>query len=97
MKNIGEVKRQISILKETLHKVYGVSKIELFGSYVRGEQRADSDIDVLVEFDRDVSLLDVSGLQIFLTEVLGIKTDVVIKRSVRKELKDIVFTEAVPV
>jgi len=97
MKTIDEIKRQLSLLKEIIHKDYGVSNIELFGSYVRGEQRMDSDIDVLVEFDRNVSLLDVSGLQIYLTDELGIKTDVVLKRSVRKELKDIIFAEAIPV
>ena len=97
MKKIGEIKRQLSALKEIIHNDYGVSNIELFGSYVRGEQRADSDIDVLVEFDRDVSLLDVSKLQIFLTDKLRIKTDVVLKRSVREELKDIILAEAVAV
>lgn len=97
MKTIDEIKRRLSLLKEIIHKDYGVSNIELFGSYVRGEQRMDSDIDVLVEFDRNVSLLDVSGLQIYLTDELGIKTDVVLKRSVRKELKDVIFAEAIPV
>ena len=97
MKNIQEIRRQLSSLKDPIHKDYGVSSLEVFGSFVRGEQREDSDIDVLVEFDRDVSLLDVASLQIFLTEHLGIKTDVVLKRSVRKELKDIILAEAVPV
>lgn len=97
MKNVDELRRQIFVLKNTLHKDYGVFKIELFGSYVRGEQREDSDIDVLVEFDRDVSLLDVAKLQIFLTDELGIKTDVVLRRSVREELKDVIFAEAVTV
>jgi hypothetical protein len=97
MKNILEIKRQLSALKETIHKDYGVSKIEVFGSYVRGEQREDSDLDVLVDFDRDVSLLDVVGLELFLSDSVGIKTDVVLRRSVRRELKDIIFGEAVPV
>jgi predicted nucleotidyltransferase len=97
MKNIREIKQRIASLKETLHREYGVSKLEFFGSYVRGEQREDSDIDVLVEFDRDVSLLDIAKLQIFLSEQLGIKTDVVHKNCVREELKDVIFAEAVPI
>jgi hypothetical protein len=96
MKNILEIKRQLSALKEIIHKDYGVSRIEVFGSYVRGEQREDSDLDVLVDFDRDVSLLDVVGLELFLSDSIGIKTDVVLRRSVRRELKDIIFGEAVP-
>jgi uncharacterized protein len=97
MKTFDEIKRTLSSLKLIIHEDYGVSEIEIFGSYVRGEQQATSDIDVLVDFDRDVSLLDVAGLQIFLTENLGIKTDVVLKRSVRKELRDSILAEAVPV
>ena len=97
MKTIEEIKRQLSSLKEILHKDFGVSRLEVFGSYVRGEQRKDSDLDVLVDFDREVSLLDVVGLEYFLSDNLGIKTDVVLRRSVRKELKDIIFSEATPV
>ena len=97
MKNIEEIKRRVSALKDRIHDEYGVSNIEVFGSYVRGEQQEGSDLDVLVEFDRRVDLLDVSGLQIYLSETLGMKVDVVLKRSIRPELKDIILSEAVPV
>jgi predicted nucleotidyltransferase len=97
MKNIEEIKNSLAGLKGEVHERYGVSKIEVFGSYVRGEQREDSDLDVLVEFDREVDLLEVSGLRILLSEKLGLDVDVVLKRSVRPELKDIIFNEAVAV
>ena len=97
MKTIEEIKKKINALKKKLHTDYGVSGIEVFGSYVRGEQREDSDLDILVEFDREVSLLDVVGLELFLSDTIGVKTDVVLRRSVRQELKDIIFKEAVPV
>jgi predicted nucleotidyltransferase len=97
MKNIEGIKRRLYSLKKKLHKEYGVSNIEVFGSYVRGEQHEDSDLDVLVEFDRRVDLLDVSGLQILLSEYLGMKVDVVLKRSLRHELKAIILNEATPV
>jgi Predicted nucleotidyltransferases len=97
MKTTEEIKKQLSALREIIHTDYGVSRIELFGSYVRGEQRPDSDVDVLVEVDREVSLLDVVGLELFLSDSLGVKVDVVLRRSVRKELKEIIFAEAVPI
>lgn len=97
MKTYDEIKMRLSALKEKIHTNYGVSSIELFGSYVRGEQREDSDVDVLVEFDKEVSLLDVVGLELFLSDSIGVKVDVVLRRSVRKELKDIIFAEAIPV
>jgi predicted nucleotidyltransferase len=97
MRNIDEIKHDLSLLKNIIHKEYGVSKIEVFGSYVRGESREDSDLDVLVDFDRKVDLLDVSGLRIFLSQRMGINVDVVLKRSVRPELKEIILAEAIPV
>ena len=97
MKSLKEIKTQISQLKTELYNSYGLSRIEIFGSLVRGEQRENSDIDVLVEFDREVSLLDVAALQVYLSEQIGAKVDVELRRSIREELKDIIFAEAVPV
>ena len=97
MKKLDQIKSKIAHNKAELRRRYGVCEIEIFGSYVRGEQKKDSDLDVLVEFERPVDLLDVVGLEMFLSEVLQIKTDVVLKRSIRPELKDIILGEAVPV
>ncbi len=97
VKTFEEIKSQIEPLKGDLHRIYGVSRIEIFGSYARGEQLEESDLDVLVDFDRPVSLLDVAGLEIFLSEQLHTKVDVVLRRSVRPELREIIFNEAVPI
>jgi predicted nucleotidyltransferase len=97
MKSLDEIKSIIAGRMEEMQRRYGVCGIEIFGSYVRGEQKKDSDLDVLVEFDRPVDLLEVVGLEMFLSEALQIKTDVVLKRSIRPELKDIILGEAVPV
>ncbi len=97
MKTFNDIKKTLSSLKNKIHEQYGVSNLEMFGSYVRGEQREDSDVDVLVEFDREVSLLDVSGLQVYLSEQLDAKVDVVLRRSVRKELQNTIFSEAIHV
>ena len=97
MKSLNEIKQALSALKETIHRDYGVSRIDLFGSWVRGEQHNESDLDVLVDFDREVSLLDVVGLELFLSDCLGMKVDIVLRRSVRPELRDIILNEVVPV
>lgn len=97
MKTMDDVKKIISRQMVNLHRLYGVKQLEIFGSYARGEQREDSDIDVLVEFDQPVSLLEVTGLEQYLSEKLEIRVDVVLKRSVRPELRDIILDEAVSV
>ena len=92
---MDEISKKLISLKGELHERFAVSKIEVFGSYARGEQQEKSDLDVLVEFDRTVDLLDLVGLEMFISEQLGIKADVVPKRSIRSELRDIILNEAV--
>ena len=64
--------RIVAILRE-----YGVLHASLFGSVVRGEQRADSDIDLLVDLPPGASLFDLSRLGLALEEVLGRPVDIV--------------------
>ena len=52
-------------------KRYGVVSASVFGSFVRGEQDAESDVDFLVEFEPGRSLLDLSGLRLDLIDILG--------------------------
>jgi predicted nucleotidyltransferase len=54
---------------------YGVTKAFLFGSVARGEERPDSDIDLLVQFDRDISLLDKIGIAQELSKLMGREVD----------------------
>ena len=54
---------------------YGVSKAALFGSIVKDQMQPDSDIDILVQIDSDISLLDFVGLKIELEEALNRNVD----------------------
>lgn len=71
-----------------LLKEAGVTRSSLFGSYARGESRRDSDIDVLVEFPKGKSLLDLVRLERKLEQALGIEVDVVTFNSVSPFLKE---------
>jgi hypothetical protein len=70
-----------------------VKRAAVFGSFVRGEQKADSDIDILVEFKGEKSLLDLSGLKIELEEALQRKVDVLTYNSLHPLLKDRILKE----
>ena len=72
---------------------YDVKRAALFGSFVRGEQREDSDIDILVEFKDGKSLLDLVGLKIELEEALGRKVDVLTYNSLHPLLRDKILQE----
>ena len=73
-------------------KKYGVKRIGLFGSYLRGEQKEDSDIDILVEFEKGKKTFDnYMELKFFLEDLFKRKVDLVIAESVKPELKKYVM------
>jgi predicted nucleotidyltransferase len=61
---------------------YGVRKIGLFGSYARGEERTDSDLDVLVEFEKRKSLLTLVRIERELSELIGVKVDLLTEQAI---------------
>ena len=79
-----------------LARQYRAHKVCVFGSCVRGEMDADSDIDFLVDFNDDYRLLDIAGMMNGLEDLLGCKVDVVPRRSLREELKPFILKELQP-
>ncbi|MEK6581824.1 MAG: nucleotidyltransferase family protein [Nitrospirota bacterium] len=92
---IESIKTILAGHSNELREKYKIKEIGIFGSYIRGEQKRRSDIDILVEFDEPVSLLDLVGAEIYLSELLNIKVDLVPKRDLRPELKDRILKETV--
>lgn len=77
-----------------LARQYRARKVSVFGSCVRGEMSEDSDIDFLVDFDDNYTLLDIAGMWNGLEDLLGQKVDVIDRRGLREELRETVFREA---
>lgn len=92
-----EILATIRGLSDIIKRDYRAKVIGLFGSFARGEEKASSDIDLLVIFDEEADLFDFVGLSLFLEEKLGRKVDVVPYETVRPELKENIFKETVPV
>ena len=74
---------------------HGVNKAGLFGSFVRGEVRKSSDIDILVEIEDDISLLDFVGIKLELEEALGRKVDLVEYDTIKPLLRERILNEQV--
>ena len=88
----------LSMLKAelpNLRKEYGVDTLALFGSYARDRQREDSDIDMLVEFVETVDFFEFMRLEFHLTDLLGIKVDLVTPDALRPIMKDDIMESAV--
>ncbi len=78
--------QQETAIKETV-KRFEPSLIGIFGSYARNEQHSASDLDILVDFKKNINLLELIGLEQELTELLGIKVDLITVRSINQKLK----------
>jgi predicted nucleotidyltransferase len=85
------IRRHRTELKSQFH----VERIGVFGSFARGTQHKQSDVDFLVTFDRPVSLLDHAGLNLYLQEIVGREVDVISRDSLRPELREFVHRELV--
>ena len=74
---------------------HGATHVRVFGSFARGDNRADSDLDLLIDLQPGRSLLDLVAIKQDLEDLLGFKVDVVTERSLSPYLRDAVFKEAV--
>ena len=88
------------VLREHLPELrerYGVESLGIFGSYVRAEEKEDSDLDILVEINRPMGLFEFVALERRLSEVLEIEVDLVMKRALRRRIGKRILEEVIPV
>jgi len=78
--------QQLSIIRSATNKI-SPTLVAIFGSFARGEEHANSDVDILIDFNGQVDLLELIGIEQELSEQLGFKVDLVTMRSVNKLLK----------
>lgn len=92
--------RTLRALSEHRHELahgFAVRSLAVFGSVSRGEARAGSDVDLLVEFARPIGLLHLSQTALFLEQILDRPVDLVLRRALLPELRDSILAEAVPI
>ena len=95
MRKIEEIKEKLRELKPLLRERYKVSEIGVFGSYVRGEQRKGSDLDILVDFYETPDLWGVVEMKDFLSRVLKVKVDLVMKSALKPSIRERILKEVV--
>ncbi len=91
--NAEEIVEALKELRGDVRQRYKAEIKGIFGSFARGEEIKDSDLDVLVEFGEEANLLHLVGLSLFLEEKLQISADVVPCDSLREEIKDDIMKE----
>jgi len=95
---LKEIKQTLKEKMPEIKEKYGVKNLYIFGSYVRGEQTPESDIDFLVEFEKGKKTFDnYMDLKFYLEDLFGKKVDLIIKEAVKPKLKKYIYEEAISV
>lgn len=92
-KNSSDLKQSLQRLYAEIKQRYGIAKLGIFGSYVRNEQREDSDLDVLIAFDEPPSLFEYIELENLISDTLGVKVDLVMEDALKPNLKERILHE----
>jgi len=88
---INQLQQQIPLLREQ----YQVKSLGLFGSYIRQEQRLESDLDILVTFRQPIGLFKFMELENYLTDILGVQVDLVMEKGLKPYLGQQILAEVV--
>lgn len=93
MAEITKIIKQLQSEQDTLKTQYGVKRLGVFGSYVRNEQKKNSDVDVLVEFSKPLGLFKFIELENHLSKKLGLKVDLVMKSALKPYIGKVILKE----
>lgn len=97
MSPLDQVRSQLKALLPDLAAEFGVRAINIFGSFARNEATPDSDLDLLLDFDRTPSLFDLARLDATLHAALGVKIDTVPRDSLNPRYARFIIPELVAV
>jgi predicted nucleotidyltransferase len=95
MKELNRLKKILQDHKATLRDEFGVIEIGLFGSYTKANQSKDSDVDILVEFEKAIDLFTYVHLKNHLSDLLGVNVDLVTKKALKPKIGERILSETV--
>lgn len=90
-----DILKKLKEIKPQLETDYGISELGLFGSYSRGDYTSESDIDILVEYSKVISLFKVVEIIECLQAVFNKKVDLVSKKNLKELLKPRILSEVI--
>ncbi len=95
--DLSAIREALSKQLPTLSRRYQVKSLSVFGSYVRREQSDESDLDVLVEYRDIPGLIRYIELENYLSDLLKVKEDLVMKNSLKPGTAERIMTEEIPI
>ncbi|MDJ0574592.1 MAG: nucleotidyltransferase family protein [Xenococcaceae cyanobacterium MO_234.B1] len=97
MNKLEQIKQKLNQNLREIKQKYHISQLGIFGSYIRGEATENSDLDILVEFDPQArfGLLTFCELENYLSELLAVKVDLVMKEGLKPHISKNILQEVV--
>lgn len=97
MRTGDDIQRILAERKGEMHRLFGVTRIGLFGSFARGDQHADSDVDIVVEIESPNRFRAFFGLKHYLENLIGRPVDLGIEHALKPAVKERVDREIIHV
>jgi len=97
MKSLAEIQEILRRHKAELAERYKVKELSIFGSYARGEATPESDLDLLVEFSEPISLFRFVELEEYLSQLLGLRVELVSRGALKPHIGKSILRERIPV
>jgi|WetSurMetagenome_2_1015567.scaffolds.fasta_scaffold00423_11 uncharacterized protein len=94
MKSLSEIKDILGKHSAELRTRFGISGLSVFGSVARGEAAENSDVDILVDFERPIGMIALCSAENYLIGLLGVEVDLIPRDGVRPELVKRIYSEA---
>lgn len=95
MKTLNEIRQVLSLQKQSICEIYRITEIGIFGSYARGDETETSDVDILVDYETAPTLIMLVDLRDYLSQLFGIKVDIVTKNGLKPRIRERVLAEVV--
>ena len=86
MKTFEEIKKVLQEHRAELMEQYGLKEIGIFGSYVKGEQKEKSDIDMLIELEKPIGFVRFMRLESALSQLLGVRVEMVTRKALKPHI-----------
>lgn len=95
MNSIGKIIDNLKSAKHQLYTDFNINEIGVFGSYSRNEQNENSDIDILIDLEKEIGLIKFLEIENCFKDIVGDKAEVVLKSDLRTELKEQILKETI--
>jgi hypothetical protein len=95
MKNLEEIKASLGQVKSLIKEKYQISELGIWGDYVKGEVKENSQVNILIDYTEPPSLLDLVDMEYYLSDLLKVKADIISKNGLKGKRRERILSEVI--